>query len=394
MRSRGSGSGRRGRVKGGRLATRGVGVVVGTVGLVVKEVEATAKAKWVVFRFVKSVPLGLVPEGLGVLWHFHVWSRWRWVADEGVGFHFAELRVGKPRSPPRQREGPMPSLVDGNRHTVENHGLSVPGLGGRNHRSGQIVETGGSRGEGVCLAIEFFSDRRDEAQVYAQFAQVTGNFLHAKHARFGLYAPVNLSPKVGVGALGRGVSVDDVLKPRNHRVVVDEDVDRSFSTGSKVNDGQSLRDLGILSKAMDTGAVVHAVVYAVIDTEASPSKERNGLIGAGTVCGRVGPGPPSDGVSVSGVSVGAVPKWGRARYGLGKWIPGEFSLKVEKPRVFVKEPTVSSVRGEPGPLLIADEIGERGTLAFPALTVADCVLLGFLLFITVAAYRAWVSRSI
>ena len=95
-------------------------------------------------------------------------------------------------------------------------------------------------------------------------------------------------------------------------------------------------------------------------------------------------------VYVSGRSPGG----GGSGDGLGHWVPGQLGLKIKERRGLVEETTVARVRWKSGPLFVTDEIGERGTLAFPALAVADCVLLGFLLFITIAAYRAWVSRSV
>ena len=67
--------------------------------MVVKEVEATTEAKWIVLGLVKGLALGLVPEGLRVLWHIRAWGGRSRVADKRVGFHLAELSVGIPRSP-------------------------------------------------------------------------------------------------------------------------------------------------------------------------------------------------------------------------------------------------------------------------------------------------------
>ena len=97
-----------------------------------------------------------------------------------------------------------------------------------------------------------------------------------------------------MGAVGRGVSVDDLLKPVDDRLVVNEDMNGPFGTGSEVDDGKSLGNLGVLSEAMDSGAMVKPVGYAVIDTKASSRQERDGLVCAGPVSRRIGPGPPSE----------------------------------------------------------------------------------------------------
>ena len=96
----------------------------------------------------------------------------------------------------------MTSLVDGDRNAMENRGLAVSGFGGGHHVGGQVVEAGSSRGEGVSLTIEFFGDGTDEPKVDADVAEVTGDFFDTKHVRFGLDAPVDLGPEVGVSALG------------------------------------------------------------------------------------------------------------------------------------------------------------------------------------------------
>ena len=100
-----------------------------------------------------------------------------------------------------------------------------------------VVETGCGCGEGVGLTVEFLSDGRNEPKVDANFAEVAGDLFHAKHIRFGLDAPMDLSPEIGMGALGRGKSVNDLLEPVNHRLVVDKDMNWSLGAGSKVDDG-------------------------------------------------------------------------------------------------------------------------------------------------------------
>ena len=197
-----------------------------------------------------------------------------------------------------------------------------------------------------------------------------------------------------MSTLGRGVAIKNVLEPFNNGFVVDKDVDRSFSTGSQVDDGKGLRDLGVLSEAVDSGAIVHAMGDAVVDAKAGPRQERNGLVCTGSISGRIGPGPARDWVRVRGVSIRAISWWGRSRDGLGKWVPGEFSLEIKERRVLVKETTVARVRWESDPLLVTDEIDEGSALPSPALTITDCVLLGLFFFVTVAAEGAWVGGRV
>ena len=67
--------------------------------MVIKEVEAATEAEWIVLGLLEGLALGLVPEGLRVLWHVRTWGGRSGVADKRVGFHLAELSVGIPRSP-------------------------------------------------------------------------------------------------------------------------------------------------------------------------------------------------------------------------------------------------------------------------------------------------------
>ena len=76
---------------------RGVGG--GALRLVVKEVEAATEAEWIIFGFLEGLALGLIPEGLRVLWHVRTWGGRSGVAEKRVGFHLAELSVCIPRSP-------------------------------------------------------------------------------------------------------------------------------------------------------------------------------------------------------------------------------------------------------------------------------------------------------
>ena len=288
----------------------------------------------------------------------------------------------------------MTPFVDGNRDAVEHRSLAVSGFGGGHHVGGEVVEAGGSRGEGVRLAVKFLGNGTDEPKVDAVATKVTGDFFDAKHVRFGLNTPVDLGPEVSMSTLGRGVAIKNVLEPFYNGFVVDKDVDRSFSAGSEVDDGKGLRDLGVLREAVDSGAVVHAMGDAVVDAKAGPRQERNGLVCTGSISGRIGPGPARGWVRVRGVSIRAISWWGRSRDGLGERVPGEFSLEVEQHRVLAKETTVARVRWESGPLVVADEINKGGALTSPALTIADRVLLGFFFFITIAAERAWVGGRV
>ena len=89
-----------GGVEGDGVVNRGGrGVGGGALGLVVKEVEATTEAKRIVLWLVKGLTLGLVPEGLRVLWHIRAWGGRSRVAEKRVRFHLTELSVGIPRSP-------------------------------------------------------------------------------------------------------------------------------------------------------------------------------------------------------------------------------------------------------------------------------------------------------
>ena len=75
------------------------GVGGGALRLVIKEVEAATEAEWIILGLLEGLALGLVPEGLRVLWHIRTWGGRSWVTDKRVGFHLAELSVGIPRSP-------------------------------------------------------------------------------------------------------------------------------------------------------------------------------------------------------------------------------------------------------------------------------------------------------
>ena len=70
----------------------------GTRRLVVEKVEAATEAEWIVFRFVEGLALGLLPEGIRVLWDIWTWGGRSRVAEKRVGLHLAELSVCVPRS--------------------------------------------------------------------------------------------------------------------------------------------------------------------------------------------------------------------------------------------------------------------------------------------------------
>ena len=181
----------------------------------------------------------------------------------------------------------MAPVVNGDRNAVQDDSLPVARFGGGDNVSGHVVQAGGGSGKSVGLTIEFFGDGRDEPKINADFAKVAGHFFHTEHVGFGLDRPMDLGPKIGVGAVGRGVSVNDLLKSVDDRLVVNEDMDGPFSACREMNDGKRLSDLGILGKAVDPRAVVQAVVDAVIDTISCAGQEGNGLVCAGAVRGGV-----------------------------------------------------------------------------------------------------------
>ena len=161
-----------------------------------------------------------------------------------------------------------------------------------------------------------------------------------------------------------------------------------------MDDGQGLGYLGVLGQAVNPRAVVHAVAYTVVNSVSRPSQEGDSLIGTGTVRGRVGPGPASGGVKVSGVGVRLGTFGGWSGDGLGEKVPGEVCLQVEEVGVFVEKPTVACVGREATPLIIIDEGSEGGSLSCPALAVAYCVFLSLFFFITVTTDGARIGRGV
>ena len=75
---------------------RGVGV--GALWQVVKEIKAATKAEWIVFWFIEGLALGLLPEGIRVLWDIRTWGGRGRVAEKRIRFHLAELSVCIARS--------------------------------------------------------------------------------------------------------------------------------------------------------------------------------------------------------------------------------------------------------------------------------------------------------
>ena len=366
---------------------------MGPLWRVVKEIKAAAKAEWIFVWFIEGLALGFFPEGVWIERDIRARSGRGRVTEKRVWFHLVKLSVGVARSAQRKGESAMATLVDGDRNAVENDSLAVPSFSGRHNVGRHVVQAGGGRGEGIGLAIEFLGNGADEPKIDADFAEVTSHLLDTKHARFGLDAPMDLSPEIGMGALGRGMAVNDLLEPVDHRLVVDKDMNRPFGAGSEVDDGKGLRDLGVLRETMDTRTVIQTVGNTVIDAKTGSSQERDSLVCAGAVGGRVGPGPPGEWVGVRSIRVGTLAWWGGSGDGLGHWVSGQLSLKVEERRILVKEATVARVRRKPGPLFVADEIREGGSLAFPALAVANGMLLGLFLFVAVTTEGAWVGRS-
>ena len=71
---------------------------MGALWQVVKEIKAATKAEWIVFWFIEGLALGLLPEGIRVLWDIRTRGRRGRVAEKGIWFHLAELSVCIARS--------------------------------------------------------------------------------------------------------------------------------------------------------------------------------------------------------------------------------------------------------------------------------------------------------
>ena len=74
------------------------GVDAGALWQVVKEIKAATKTEWIVIWLVKGLALGLLPEGIRVLWDIRTWGGRGRVAEKRIRFHLAELSVCIPRS--------------------------------------------------------------------------------------------------------------------------------------------------------------------------------------------------------------------------------------------------------------------------------------------------------
>ena len=158
----------RGRTESGRgVASGGLGLDSGAPGFVVEEVKATTEAERVVLGFVEGLALCLGPEIFWVLRRCRTWCGWRSVVEERVRFHLAEFGRREPRPSGRKGEGSMTPFVDGYCYAVQDHCLAVPGFRSSHNVSGQVMETGGRRGERVGLAVELFCDGAYEPKVDA-----------------------------------------------------------------------------------------------------------------------------------------------------------------------------------------------------------------------------------
>ena len=141
---------------------RGAGADVGGWGLVVEEVKASAKAEGVVILFVVDLTLSLSPELVGVLRDGGP-SRWRSrVGKEGVWLHFAELSGSEACPSVRKKESTMTPFVNGDCNPVKHRSLAVPSLSRFHHMSGEVMQSGGRRGERISLSVELFGDRTYE----------------------------------------------------------------------------------------------------------------------------------------------------------------------------------------------------------------------------------------
>jgi hypothetical protein len=127
------------------------------------------------------------------------------------------------------------------------HGrLAMSCFGSFNNVVRKVVRACRRCGKGVGLTVELLRDGPDEPKVDAQVSQVAGDFFDAKHVGLGHNTSVDLFPELRVRALRRWMSVDDALEPIDHRLVVHENVHGPFGTCRKVDNGEGLRNLGVL----------------------------------------------------------------------------------------------------------------------------------------------------
>ena len=95
----------------------------------VEEVHAPAVAKRVLIVVVGSVPLCLRPQLVWVHGDSGASNRWGSRGKHRVGLHFAEFGLGVARPPVRKGQGPVASVVNGDRNTVKDSGVAVPCFG-------------------------------------------------------------------------------------------------------------------------------------------------------------------------------------------------------------------------------------------------------------------------
>ena len=138
---------------------RGAALAVGGWGLVVEEIETSAKAEGVVVLIVKGLALGLGPKFVRVVRNGGP-SRWRRrLGEEGIWLHFAELSGSEACPSVREREGAVTPFINGDCHPVKHRSLAVPSLSRFHHVNGEVVQSSSRRGERVSLTIELFGDR-------------------------------------------------------------------------------------------------------------------------------------------------------------------------------------------------------------------------------------------
>ena len=90
-------------------------------------------------------------------------SRWRRrLSKEWVGLHLAELSGSEACPSVREREGTVTPFVNGACNPVKHRSLAVPSLSRFHHLSGEVMQSGGRRGERVSLTVELFGDRTYE----------------------------------------------------------------------------------------------------------------------------------------------------------------------------------------------------------------------------------------
>ena len=148
-------------------------------------IHTSSEAKWVLFVWeVRLVAEGLFPEVVGVRGDHGADSRRSRVTQKGVRLELAEFRFGKPSASPRQGESAVPPIIDGYRHTVEDHGPPVSFLRRVNNVLRKMVLVGRRRGQRIRLAIELLGNDVNTPIIDTFVPEVTGHFLHPKKAWF------------------------------------------------------------------------------------------------------------------------------------------------------------------------------------------------------------------